>query len=287
MRFSLIILSAVLLFSSACRESRIHDHPEWGKYFEQHGIKKGCIMIIDNNHEAVNFYNKERCLQRFAPASTFKIMNSLIALETAVAPDDALVIPWDSIDRGMPEWNKAMNMREAFKVSNVPYYQEIARRIGAQNMAHYLDTCNYGNKNINGKIDEFWLNDTLKISADEQAGFVKRMYFAELPLSERSQRIVKSMMLQEQDTAYRLYYKTGWDNKIKTPIMWIVGFAEKIEHMKEHENSTNKSNERNYPYFFALNFEPPADTTKDYKHLRVDILKDILKDFHILPATVK
>ena len=65
--------------------------------------------------------------------------------------------------------------------------------------------------------------------------------------------------------------------------MWVVGFIEKIEHMKEHEKSMNKSNIRQYPYFFALNFDVPiADTTKDWPSLRITILKNILKDFGAL-----
>lgn len=280
MRFGFIISVLSILFFTSCRESRIHEHKDWGKYFEARGIKNGCMMIRDNNHEAVNYFNKERCLQRFSPASTFKIFNSMVALETAIAPDEQLVIKWDSIPR-MDVWNKDMDMREAFKVSCVPYYQEIARRIGAPMMQHYLDTANYGNKHMGGKIDEFWLNDSLQISADEQVGFVKRLYFYELPFSERSQRIVKSMMLQEETPLYKLYYKTGWT---KGQVMWIVGFVEKIEHMKEHENSMNKSNERLYPYFFAMNFEvPQGDTTKDYTNLRSEILKDILKDYGAIP----
>jgi beta-lactamase class D len=284
-RFLIIYILSVLLFTS-CRDSRIHEHKDWGKYFELRGIgkDKGCFMLRDNNHEAVNYYNKDRCLERFTPASTFKIFNSLVALETAVAPDEQLVIKWDSVVRSNPDWNKDMNMREAFKVSNVAYYQEIARRIGRANMQHYLDTASYGNKRMGGPIDMFWLNDTLQISADEQVGFVKRLYFNELPFSERSQRIVRSMLLQEETPAYKLYYKTGWGKLPNKQVLWIVGYIEKIEHMKEHENSMNKSNLRLYPYFFAENFEVPADdTTKDWSKLRIDILKDVLRDFGALP----
>lgn len=267
------------MFLTACRDNRIHDKPEWGKHFEAQGIKNGCFIIREHNHEAVYFYNKERCLQRFTPASTFKIFNSLVALETAVAPDESLIIKWDSVTREVPEWNKDLNMREAFKVSAVPYYQEIARRIGPDLMQHYLDTSNYGNKNMKGGIDQFWLNDSLQISADEQLGFLKRMYFAELPFAERTQRIVKSLMLQEETPAYKLYYKTGWGSNAKNDVMWVVGFAEKIEHVKEHEKSMNKSDVRMYPYFFAMNFDVAKDdTTKDWKAVRIDITKAVLKE---------
>lgn len=287
MHKSLLFLVAVLLFTASCRDSRIHEHEEWGKYFTEHGIDSACFIIRDNNHEAIAFYNKDRCLERFSPASTFKIFNSLVALDIPVAPDEQMVIKWDSVDR-RPEWNQDLTMRDAFKVSSVPYYQEIARRIGNQYMQQYLDTADYGNKNANGTIDLFWLNDTLQISADEQVGLLKRMYFYELPFTERAQRIVRSMMLQEDTEDYKLYYKTGWSapNGADEQVVWVVGFVERIEHMKEHENSMNKSNFRLYPYFFAMNFSLPNDIEdyKKYSEIRLQILKSILKDHEVIPT---
>jgi beta-lactamase class D len=279
MRYISAILVLAITFSS-CRESRIHEHENWEKYFQEHGITKACFMLRDNNHEAVHYYNKDRCLERMSPASTFKIFNSLVALETATAPDEQMVIKWDSVDRGSAAWNKDMNMREAFKVSNVGYYQEIARRNGKQDMQFYLDTAHYGNMRAGGAIDKFWLNDTLQISADEQVGFVKRLYFNELPFSERSQRIVRSMMLQEDTPDRKLYYKTGWAKLPNKQVLWVVGFMERIEHVKEHKNSMNKSDQRIYPYFFAQNFEIAAnDTSKDWMKIRLDILHKVLNDF--------
>ncbi len=275
---------AILFTVTSCRESRLHDHSDWGKYFEEQGIKNACFILRDNNHEAVHFYNKDRCLERFSPASTFKIFNSMVALETAIAPDEQLVIKWDSVNRWNPDWNRDMNMREAFKLSNVGYYQELARRIGKDFMQHYLDTVKYGNARMGETVDQFWLNDTLQISADEQVGFIKRLYFAELPFSERTQRIVKSMMLQEETPAYKLYYKTGWAKLPTKQVLWVVGFVEKVEHLKEHENSMNKSDERLYPYFFAQNFEVLLnDTSKNWASERITILKNILADFGAIP----
>ncbi len=287
MRFSIYISIIGLLLLSSCRENRIHEHEDWGQSFTSRGIDNGCFILRDNNHESVHFYNKERCLQRFTPASTYKIFNSLVALEIPKAPDEQFLIPWDRVER-KPEWDKDLTMREAFKVSSVPYYQEMARRIGYDYMQHFLDTVNYGNKNAKGAIDEFWLNDSLQISADEQVGFIKRLYFNELPVSERTQRIVRSMMLQEDNENYKLYYKTGWGAPNgKEQVVWIVGFIERVERMKEHENSMNKSSYRKYPYFFALNFSLPADVTdyQKYSHLRTHILKELLIDFGAMPLT--
>jgi Beta-lactamase class D len=286
MRFTLFFSCLAVILFSSCRESRIHEHADWGKHFEQYGIKKSCFILRDNNHEALHYYNKERCLERFVPASTFKIFNSLVALETAIAPDENLVIKWDSIKR-RTECDTAMTMRDAFRISCLGYYQELARRIGPEYMQHYLDTVNYGNKNMNGALDMFWVNDTLQISADEQVGFLKRLYFAELPFSERSQRIVKSMMLREDTAGVKYYYKTGWAQLKDKQILWIVGFAEKVEKVKEHENSMNKAGERTYPYFYAMNFEIiPNDTTQNWFEVRKTIMHNVLNDYGFTKSVV-
>ncbi len=284
MRLRFAGLICLIIIVSSCRDVRIKEHKDWDQFYNKYGIKDACIMIRDNNHESIHYLNKDRCIKRFTPASTFKVFNSLVALETAVAPDDHLVIKWDGIDRKMPEWNKDMDMAEAFKLSNVGYYQEIARRIGAKRMQHYLDTCKYGNMNMDCAIDSFWLNDTLKISADEQIGLLKKMYFYELPMSERSQRMVKALMLREQAPNFKLYYKTGVGKAGDKWLYWVVGFTEKITHGKEHEGSMNKADERNYPYFFAQNFEMPmSDTSKDWLKVRIDVLHEVLKDYGALP----
>lgn len=275
------VLSGIffVLLLSSCAKTRIKEHNEWAQYFEGNGIKNGCFILRDNNHESIHYFNKDRCIKRFSPAATFNIFSSLVALETAIAPDDQLMIKWDGVQR-RHEWDKDMTMREAFKVSCLPYFQELARRIGPARMQHYLDTVKYGNMNMGGSLTDFWVNDSLKISADEQAGFVKRLYFAELPFSERSQRIVKTMMHQEETPAYALYYKKG----IGKDNYWMVGFAERIEHVKENKESMNKVDIRNYPYFFAENFETPAaDTTKNWSKISIDLVHQVLKSYGALP----
>jgi beta-lactamase class D len=286
MRVSLVavICFIALLTGSSCRDIRIHEHSDWGKYFEDNGIKNACFILRDNNHEAIHYYNKERSLKRFTPASTFKIFNSLVALETSLAPDEQFIIRWDSVKTSREACNKDLTMREAFRESCVNYYREIARRIGKAQMQHYLDTVKYGNMQMGNAVDSFWLNNTMQISADEQVGFVKRLYFNELPFAERTQRIVRSMMLWEDQPGYKLYYKTGQGEVDGKYIYWIVGFSERIEKVKEPKESMNKSNERMYPYFFAENFElPVSDTSKDWAKVRLDILHQLLKEVNAIP----
>jgi beta-lactamase class D len=262
----------IIAFATSCSDIRIKEHPEWKKYFDEYHVE-GCFEVYDNNKEIAHYYNKERCAQQLSPASTFKIFNSLVGLETGVAPDEQLVIKWDGIKRWNEDWNKDLTMAEAFKVSALPYYQELARRIGVQNMQHYLDTVKYGNMKIGTSVDSFWINNTLLISADEQVGFIKRLYHGELPFSERSQRIVRGMMLQKQSNNYKLYYKTGWNNTNNSNLLWIVGFVEKSEELKHVE--TGKLEAIPHPYFFALNFTT-TDTTKDLRKIRLELLQKLL-----------
>ena len=276
-RLLLLLLSVV--FFASCHDTRVHDEKGWAKIYEVPGLRNPSFILRNHNHESVHFVNKEECLRRTLPASTFKIFNSLVALETGIAPNDDLLIKWDGINREMPAWNKDLTLREAFRESAVWYFQELARRIGQPTMQRYLDTAEYGNKTISS-IDSFWLDGSLQISPDEQVGLIRRLYFNDLPFAERSQRIVKSMMLREDSTHYKLYYKTGWGHaNSTTDELWVVGFIERVEKVKEPEGSMNNSDIRAYPYFFAQRFEiAPGDTSRDWAALRIELLKKVLRE---------
>lgn len=272
-----ILLSSILFIS--CQPDIIQEQPQWASVFKKYKIDSACFELKDNNHDRIFYYNKNRMITRYCPASTYKIMNSLIALETNVAPDETLVIPWDKVVRWKADWNQDMDMRKAFEVSSVPYYQELARRIGAVEAQKWLDTVHYGNARIGPKVDEYWLNDTLTISADEQLGFMKKLYFDKLPFSARSQRIVRSIMMREDNNEYRLYYKTGTQQTYERTLAWLVGF---IERKETQIGVMTKKPETNYkPYFFAMNMET-KDTTMDTKAVRLSILKDILRERKII-----
>lgn len=277
---SLFAAIFICLFFASCKDSHIINHPEWGTLFQKNGISNACFLLNDHTHERVVIYNRERCLERFSPAATFEIFSSLVALETSVADDDALVIPWDGVPRSS-ETDTSMNMRDAFRLSNVGYYQEISRRIGKQNFKHYLDSVKYGNMAMSDSLTHFWYDNSLKVSADEQVGFVKRLYFDELPFLERSQSIVKSLMLREDSTENRLYYQTGAvSTSPDSTLYWIVGYHEHVVPFKEDPKSMNKSGVRNYPYFFAMNFQvAKSDKSQHWQDIRLQILKQILHEY--------
>ncbi len=164
------------------------------------------------------------------PASTFKIPNSLIALETGVVADpDKDVFKWDGVTRSIEAWNKDHTMRSAIAASAVPVYQEIARRIGQERMQKYLDLFDYGNRDIGGGIDQFWLSGNLRIDPIQQVDFVDRLRRGVLPVSKRSQDLVRDILPVTKVGDATIHAKSGLlGAEVGKPSLgWLVGWAEK------------------------------------------------------------
>ncbi len=198
--------------------------PELEKYFDG---QPGTFVLYDLKRDHFLRYNPDRAAQRFLPASTFKILNSLISLETGVIPDENTVIKWDGTPYDIPEWNQDHTMRTAIANSVVWYYQELARRVGKERMQKYVDAAGYGNHDISGNIDSFWLDGALRISANEQVEFLKRLYQDNLPFSQRNLHIVKDILVLEKTPVSQLSGKTGTQLRVKPSINWFGGYVEK------------------------------------------------------------
>lgn len=258
--FYLLPFTFYIILLSSCSVNRAKIDNSLKKYFDSAKVD-GCFTMFNNATGEVTVYNIGLDTQRFSPASTFKIVNTLIGLQTGRITDENMIIKWNGVKSSHPEWDKDLTMKEAFKLSAVPYYQEVARRIGRDTMKQWVDSIHYGNMNISGPIDSFWLNNKLKISPDEQLGLVKRLYFDKLPFQKTGQEIVRNVMLQENNTLYKLSYKTGHDNDDEgNAIAWVVGWIEENKHV----------------YFFVTFVRTP-DQTIDIGSVRMNITKGILR----------
>jgi beta-lactamase class D len=234
----------------------------------------GCFVLYDLKRDRYTRYNEVRCRERFNPKSTFKIPNSLIGLESGVIRDADFVIPWDK-QKYPPDgwdtepfihWKQDHTLRTAFQNSVVWYYRELALKVGPQRMKKFVTDFNYGDQNISGRVDDFWLNNTLKISADEQVEFLKKFYRYELPVSRRSIDIVKEIMVREQTPLYTLRGKTGGGALESGQFIgWFVGYVE--------ANGDT--------YFFATNMEGP--TYLSIRDKRIDLTRQILSGMGLLP----
>ena len=236
---------------------------------------KGAFVLYDMKNNRYVRYNEQRCRERFSPKSTFKIPNSLIGLETGVIRDADFVIQWDRekyppqtnwTPEQLENWPKDQTLRSAIKYSVVWYYMVLALRVGEQQMKRYVTAFDYGNKNISGRVDNFWLNNQLKISADEQVEFLKAFFMGRLPVSQRSTQIVKDILVFEQKPTYTLSAKTGGGSIAEgVYIGWFVGYLE------------TKGN----VYFFATNFEGASST--EIREKRIELTKQILRKLGYLP----
>jgi beta-lactamase class D len=255
-----IVLAISLSCPAYSQESRDFKH-----YFLETGFW-GSFLLYDLNANKYIYYDSARCNKQFTPASTFKIPNSIIGLETGVIADENFVIPWDGVKRRFEEWNRDLDLKTAIKVSAVPYYQELARRVGEERMKEMITKLNYGNMDISGGIDQFWLTGNLKISQFQQIEFLVKLYKDELPVSARSMKITKEIMLNEDTLGYVLRAKTGWGDMGKQSIGWWVGWVEK----------------EGNAYFFATNIES-MDPPEIFAAARKTITRNILVELGILP----
>lgn len=253
------IIIFLFICTGGCTVNKAKIDSSLKKHFDSLKVD-GTFALLNNSTGSIVLYNKDLYLQRCLPASTFKIVNALIGLETGRITDTKMIIPWDKVERPRKEWNKDLSMEEAFKVSSVPYFQEVARRIGKDTMKRWIDSLHYGNMKIDGPVDSFWLNNTLKVSPDEQLGLVKKLYFDKLPFRKDVQQSVRDVMLQENNTLYKWSYKTGAGNdEQKNMVGWMVGWIEENRHV----------------YFFTMLIKTP-DNTIDIQAARLKIGRGIL-----------
>jgi beta-lactamase class D len=145
-------------------------------------------------------------------------------------------------------------------------FQEIARRTGKERMRDGLDRLEYGNGDMKGGIDLFWLQGGLRVSAMGQVDFLRKLADGELAMTQRSQRLVKNALVIEKNRDYTLYAKTGSSGAVKNPVAWWVGWIER----KGKPGA-----------FFAMNFTPTAKTRYDD---RFAIARAILVEAGALPG---
>jgi beta-lactamase class D len=190
----------------------------------------GAFLLYDMTTDRWVAYHLEMADMPMTPASTFKIMNSLVGVETGVIDDWHFVIPWDGVMRQYDIWNRNHTLQSAFTHSAVWYYQELARRVGEQRMRHYLKAAGYGNQDMSGGIDRFWLTGGgLRITPLEQIEFLRRLHDDELPFSKRTMNIVKDIMVSERAIGHVIRSKTGWGSQsmeVPMEIGWYIGWLE-------------------------------------------------------------
>ncbi|MFN7897563.1 MAG: class D beta-lactamase [Cyanobacteriota bacterium] len=244
--------------------SRWRQEPAVELLFRRAG-KSGTFVLFDPDRGLMRGHDRRRAETRFTPASTFKIANSLIGLSVGAVASVDEVLPYRSNDPPFsPAWEKDMGLRQAMVVSNVPIFQELARRIGLERMRQGVVKLGYGNEQIGTQVDRFWLRGPLAISAVEQTIFLNRLARRQLPFPMPAQRAVAAITVVERGEGWVLHAKTGWQNGPGAGVGWWVGWVEREG--------------RVYP--FALNLDLGGRADAD---LRLSLGRAALKATGVLP----
>lgn len=232
--------------------------------FRNAGID-GTIVIESVSTGQRFIHNDPRSRQPYATASTFKVLNTLIALEEKVISGAGASFHWDGTRYEIADWNHDQTLESAFKVSCVWCYQQLARRVGSQKYLAYIQQSNYGQLRQPFNETEFWLDGSLTISAEQQVAFLRKIVERKLQFEASSYDALKKIMLTDETARYRLYAKTGWATRNTPSVGWHIGFVEISDDV----------------WLFALNL-----STRDAKDLplRIQITKDALKIKGVLPG---
>jgi beta-lactamase class D len=230
-------------------------------------LVKGAILIYDVKNKT--YYSNDFSWSKtgFIPASTFKIPNSIIALETGVVQSDSAVFKWEGEKRRFKKWEEDLTFKKAFQVSCVPCYQEIARKVGMKRMQSYLKKLNYKGMVFDTlTIDNFWLEGKSRISPMQQIDFLERFYFSKLPISKRTVTIMKDVMQIEKTERYTLSGKSGWGMRNDINNGWLVGYLET----------------KNAVYFFATNVEKQETNMDEFPIIRLHSTKEAFRKLQLL-----
>ncbi len=241
------------------------EDPRLAAVFAKHEAS-GTFVVYDAVANKFIGHDHDRAKTRFVPASTFKIANTLIGLSCGAVASVDEVIPFVGEPQTNKAWQHDMSLRQAIAISNVPLYQELARRIGLDAMRLGVATIRYGNGEIGKSVDTFWLQGPLLISADEQCRFLYRLATLNLPLAKKIQESVKQIVELDHGEGWTLYGKTGATSFYTPSLGWWVGWVRKD----------------GVDYSFALNIDMP-DFDQDLEK-RTEIGLECLSLLGIIPG---
>jgi len=237
---------------------------DFKKHFDKYGVD-GCFVIYNQFDNEFIRYNSDLCDTGYLPASTFKIPHSIIALEENVVRDTNQIIKWDGREWPNLSWNQDQTLKTAMKYSCLWVYIGFAEQISIDKYQEYVNSFDYGNKNLTGPPTRFWIAGLFRITANQQIDFLQKFYNYDLPVSKESIDVVKNIIVLDQTESYKLSGKSGSGQLAGTElIMWLVGYIEKD----------------NKPYFYAMNFK-----TDDFNRLnqaRYEITRDILRELKLM-----
>ena len=227
------------------------------------GELDGSFVLYDLKKNEYAIYNKKKSITRVSPNSTYKIYSALFALESGVIKIDDSMRKWNGKAYPYASWNMNQDLNSAIKNSVTWYFQELDQLVGYKKLQSYLEQIQYGNRNLLGGIENFWMESSLKISPIEQVELLKAFYTKQLPFQLQHIDAVKEALVLSEKRDMKLSGKTGTGNiNHKETNGWFVGYVE----------------QGNQTYLFATNIQGKEHVNG---RLATQITLDILKDKNI------
>ncbi len=268
-----IQLLVLAVFSCISYLSFAHDGVVHNKELCLEGTGQ-CTFVLLSEKASTNssiIINSKRAATQVSPFSSFKVANSLIALDKGLIQDAKQILTFNKEQYPVQAWWPSAwklpqyNLFSAFKYSMVAIYRQLAKQIGQADMDKYINRLHYGNQDTSSGLDDFWLNGSMKISANEQVEFLQKLYHNKFGFKVSAVNTLKEVMLVESTEKYKLYAKTG-AGKVNDGSMlgWYVGFVENTSGV----------------HFFAFNLN--RDSYAQMKAVRISIAKNHLKQADII-----
>ncbi len=270
MRQTILLGCIATIFFASCSLDNVEQDASLEQYFTAAGVE-GYFAMFNNGSGKFTVYNLGRFRDSaYQPAETFYVVAALAGIETGRVQDAASMIMVPPGDADSAAQHTTVSLQEAFHTPSSPGFRELARRLGKDTLQRWLDTLGYASFRekavIGDNLDNFWFDNSVKITGDEQLGLVKKLYFGQLPFQARSQRIVTEMMKKEDNSNYQLSYISGKGLDEKGAATgWLIGWIEENRH----------------PYFFVLQLRSP-DPSYDIHAGSFRILKEILGQYEFM-----
>lgn len=240
-------------------------------HFRRHGLK-GSITLFDYRDKKWISSDDQDTHTGTLPASTFKVLHSLIALQEKAIGGIDDTIRWDGIPKKfktfeIAAWNKDTDLEAAFKNSTVWFYTTLAERIKKRKYKQYLRRSGYGNGNLRrGRDGDFWNFGAFRVTPHQQVNLLISLYEETLPFDKSHQKTVKSLMIESDQEGYVLRSKTGWSYDGQD-IGWYIGYVELEDNV----------------IFFATRIQKELSAPNpDFSKSRKSITKKILADTYHL-----
>ncbi|WP_445233324.1 class D beta-lactamase [Duganella rhizosphaerae] len=202
-----------------------------------------CTEMVDAA-SGVRLVHDGHCDERVTPASTFNIAVSLMGYDSGILHDaHAPSLPFKPgyIDWN-PDWRVTTDPTSWIRNSTVWYAQQVTASLGARRFQQYVTSFGYGNLDVSGDAGKdnglamSWIASSLKISAAEQAAFLRKIVNRQLPLSAHAYDMTARLTaLGTLPNGWQIHGKTGTASPVladgsddqRHSYGWFVGWASK------------------------------------------------------------